>query len=439
VWILAFATLAFVLRVALGLVAGLSTIYDASEYLRLGHNLGAGNGFSFASTAPFVPTDYRLPGYPVVVAIADLFGSGRTSLLLFNAALGALTVVAVGLISQSLLKSPAARIASTLVAAVYPALVTYSAVAYSENLSICAECWLVYVAFCCPVKRKAWWGWVLSVGIIAAVVSLTRAEGAFLSLLGVTLALRIRRTPLLYTCVAIVLVVLVPLAWAIRNEATVGRFELTDPIMRDQTLLLSVNNGQFTPLYINELKAARDQPALHDSLPSSRASAGQRAKYHEQVASFISRQLSTRPFGVAAYKAKSLINLPFVPFAWQWSTTSDYSLSDSLRHPNVRNAIRIIWSVVLLAQYIFAGIGLRVWWRQRRYRSLVTILLCPVLAFLLAVPFHADLRLWYAPALLLVIPAVEGITACASDRRVRRGQRPGAAEPASELIKLAPF
>ena len=128
---------------------------DALEYLRLGHNLATGNGFSLSAHSPFHPTDWRMPGYPALLAVIHWLHLGDTGVVVLNSLLGALAVAAVLLVGRRVFADrPRSRLALGLAAALYPPLITYTGMAFSENLSIAAVSWLAYVAFFASFDRE---------------------------------------------------------------------------------------------------------------------------------------------------------------------------------------------------------------------------------------------------------------------------------------------
>ena len=318
--------LALLVRVAIGLLLVGDQGGDALEYQLLGDNLAHGHGFSLSSAAPYHPTDWRPPGYPVVLSFVSLSGESNAVLVLANSLLGVLTVGLLMLMASRVFEPTRLVTATGLVAALYPPFITYTGVAYAENLAIPAICLFVYVAFLHPMPKRGWI-WVLAVGGAAVLIAMTRAEGIALVVLGVVLASWFRRLPVVLVAAALIAVVAVPLAWAARNEHVVHRFELGDPLDRDVTLVLSTNDGDFTdPLY------RRGVTLGHDGTSSSAA----RDAYHDDVTSAIRHAFDTNRGHVLAYKAKSLLNFPFtIPVVWTWAAERDYSLSDAATDSSV--------------------------------------------------------------------------------------------------------
>jgi hypothetical protein len=399
---------AFAVRLAYGLSTSLLTGGDAAQYLVLAHNLADGHGFSLAANAPYGPSDFRMPGYPALVAVAFLLKTGDSGVVFLNSLLGTAAVVAVALIARQVFpNAPGLRLLAVAAVAFYPPLVTYSSVAYAENLSVAAVTWFVYVAFFKPIDPGRRWHWLVWLFATSTAVVLARAEGVVVVVMAVILIWRLRRLSLPFAAAALACVLVAPVGWIARNEVATHRLELTDSLDRDVTLLLSFNDGNLNmPLYRQGIALAY------------RSTSASRSGFHRAVDRYISDALSQRPGHVAAYKLKSLANLVFLPVVWRWSASRDYSFSDAVRDPTARNLVRLMWSVVLVLEYVCAAIGISWWWRRGQPQYVAGILLYPAVAFLLAIPFHAELRLWFAAAPLIAVPAAQGLGALVTRYRV---------------------
>jgi hypothetical protein len=409
---------ALALRLAIGLPQHVGTGGDQSGYLILGRNLANGHGFSLATSPPYTASDFRMPGYPVLIAMVDWLGTGSNGLKVVNSILGALAVVAVIRIARVVFADSRWIWVSGFAVGLYPTMATYTSVALTENLSVAALCWFVYYAFFAQLNDENRWHWLIAFGISACAVTMARAEGVLVVLAGVILMAFVRRLRFGMAAAALTLALIPPAAWALRNHAVSGRYELSDPMDTYITAVLSVKDGNFqTPLYRQGVQLAQNGAA---SNPRARA----REEHSVRVA--ISYALSHDTFHVAKYKLKSLADFPFPPLDYSWSAGNAYSLSEAFKSLSLKNALRIIWSIVLLAQYVLAVIGLRVWLKHGRRAWVVGTLLYPVIAFLLAIPFHSELRLWFAASIILVPPAVQGAETLIqrADRKVSRRRAP---------------
>jgi hypothetical protein len=403
--------LAFVVRLAAGILSGSTVGGDAGEYLRLAHNLAAGHGFSLASHAPFVPTDWRLPGYPALLMPVDWFGAGHTGIVVLNSLLGTAAVGAIALIARQLFaERPRMQLSAVLVAALYPPLVTFSGLVLVENLLFVAGSWFLYLAFYSPMATRRPLAWLAGIFVTALLLSLSRSEGVAMALVGMLLASRLRRLPLALAVGAIAAVLVAPAAWIVRNDVAVQRIQLTDSMYLYTNLLLSFNNGSATdPLYLRGVALAYDGTSSADS----------RSRYESDVSHYVSDRLRHSLGSVLSFKVKGFFNFFFVPPVWNWALerfSRNYTLGDAIRHPGVRNAIRFAWSLLLIAQYLAAALGLRLWWRRKQYRDLCGLLLYPLIALVLTIPFQADQRAWTFAAFLLILPAVEGAFSLLSPR-----------------------
>jgi hypothetical protein len=355
-----------------------------------------------------------MPAYPGALAAIDWLDLGDTGLVVVNSLLGALAVAAILLIARrAFADRRQLRLAVGLSAALYPTLVTYTGLALAENLSIAALCWLTYIAFFAPFETSRPERWLIGWFLVSSVVFATRAEGLLLVVVSLLVAVRFRPVSWRFATVMVFLAAIAPGAWAIRNDLSTGRFEFVDSLNRDATLVLSVDDGQFTsPLYRRGVTLATVGDATEQ----------EREAYHDAVVAHVKTSLREETGRVLAYKAKSLLNFPFAPLVYQWSAERDYVLTDAVNNLNGRNVLRVCWAGILLLQYVLAVIGLLAWWRHDKRGYAIGIALYPVLALLLAIPFHSELRLWFGAAFLLLVPAVKGASVVAAWQRAR--QRP---------------
>jgi hypothetical protein len=391
---------------------------DAFDYLTAAHNLAAGHGFSYAAHAPYSPSDWRLPGYPALLVPVLWLGLGHTGVVLLNSLLGTAAVGAVALIARQIFSDrPRVQLAVMLVAAVYPSVVTFTAFALTENLLFAAGAWFLYLAFFSPSATRRPVIWLAGIFVVASLLSLTRAESVVIVVLGVLLAAVVRHLPRALAAAALVAVLLAPAAWVIRNDVAVGRAELSDSIYRDDNLLLSVDHGNWnTPLYL------RGERLAHEGTGNAAA----RARFHSEVMNHISTVLRQSPGSVVSFKIKGLVNFFFVPPVVSWAYenfSSNYLASHAITHLRARSLLRLAWSLLLIGQYAAAICGLVVWWRRKRYREVLALLLYPAVALALTVPFQADQREWTFAAFILILPAAEGVLAfLPAGAKVKLGQ-----------------
>ncbi len=399
-WILVFA---FAIRIVAGVLSGMTIGGDASEYLQLAHNLAGGHGFSLAQHSPFTAMDWREPGYPAMLVPVAWLGAGHFGAVVLNALLGTIAVLALALIGcEVFAASESKQLAVALLAATYPPSVTFTGLVLSENLLYAAGSWFIYLAFFAPIVRTRPLVWLAGLFVAGALVAAARTEGVLLAVIGIALALSLRRPPVAVAVAAVAVVLVAPALWAVRNDAALGRFELVDSAYRDANLLLSVNDGNAAdPLFVRGVALGH----------IGESSALARARYESAVGHRISRALRDQPGRVLSFKVKGLADFPFVPPVWNWAIerfSRNYLLSHAARNLGPRNAIRLAWSLLLLVQYGLALLGLSRWFRRRQYRYVIGLLLYPCLALALTIPFQADPREWSFAALLLLVPAVEG-------------------------------
>jgi hypothetical protein len=205
---------------------------DALWYHLVANNLADGHGY----VAPFrlipgeglrlglgttpIPTAFHLPLFPTILAAFSLIGlDSETAHMIVGCALGALTVVLVGLVARRLAGDGAA-LAAAAIAALYPPLVMNDAVLLSESLTgptIAAALLAALHLHDRPSGRRA-----LLLGLLIGLAALNRSEAVLLVvLLGVPAVLPSKSLRLAgLMCLATALTIA---PWVIRNADTFER------------------------------------------------------------------------------------------------------------------------------------------------------------------------------------------------------------------------
>jgi hypothetical protein len=231
--LLAVAVVGFAARVAYGLAtkdpAGFGG--DALWYHLVANNLADGHGY----VAPFrfisldevrfgigsnpIPTAFHLPLFPTVLAALSLVGlDSQTAHMIVGCALGALTVVLVGLVARRL-AGDVAGLAAAAIAALYPALVMNDSVLLSESLTGPTVGAALLAAL--HLQDRPSWRGALILGGLIGLAALNRSEALLLVvLLGVPAVLPSRSVRLAgLVCLAAALTIA---PWVVRNA---DRFE----------------------------------------------------------------------------------------------------------------------------------------------------------------------------------------------------------------------
>jgi hypothetical protein len=228
--LLAVALLGLATRIAYGLITKDPSGFkgDALWYHQVANNLADGHGY----VVPFragdsVPTAFHLPLFPTVLAVFSLVGlDSETAHMVVGCALGALTVVLVGVIARRL-AGDAAGLAAALIAALYPGLVMNDSVLLSESLTGPTVAAALLAAL--HLRERPGAGRALVLGALIGLAALNRSEAILLvPLLGVPTLLP--GVPALPAARSIKLGALVCLAtalaiapWVIRNALTFER------------------------------------------------------------------------------------------------------------------------------------------------------------------------------------------------------------------------
>ena len=376
---------AFVFRLVIGYFF---TEYggDAPGYTLLAKNLAAGRGYSIAAHAPYLPTDVRVPAYSLLLAAPFSFTSSHWSVIVLNALLGAFSTLLVWFIARGLKLTRGLALWSTGIAAFCFATASFAGIAQSENLSVPAVLAFVYVVLIKPPQSTMA---LFVVGsLLAWVVALTRDELVIFVVLTAIVAARRLRLRFVFTVLLVACFLFAPGIWVIRNEVQVHRTELVDPLMSDSVVVATLNGQNFSaPLYVDSQQLAF-QPNTTQA---------QRDQFQQQVSAYAKHVLLHEPFTVIENQATYYIEALFpVPIYGITYTSTSLFLA------------RCLWSLALLAEYIFAAVGVFQWWRTGRRKDVVSVLLFPAFIMVFMVFVEPQPRFWLPSVLLLLPLAVEG-------------------------------
>lgn len=202
---------------------------DAQGYELLATNLLQGLGLTWDGQTP---TSYRMPGYPLFLALAyTLAGRNLEAVRFSQAVLGALTCIPVIAIA-SLTSKRRVVVLTGLGMAFYPLLIYMTGWLYSETLFLL----LLWVGLFMILRMRedsSLWH-ALQAGILFGLATYVRPEIAFLPIfiLFVGLLLRWHRKHLVLMLVVQATLILVVLPWSLRNR-----------IVHDKLVLLTTNTG----------------------------------------------------------------------------------------------------------------------------------------------------------------------------------------------------
>jgi 4-amino-4-deoxy-L-arabinose transferase-like glycosyltransferase len=211
-----------------------------------------------------VPTAYRPPGFPVLLAAAQaLLGGGTLDDRLAQCAVGVALVALVGIVAARLFDRRTALVAMTL-AALSPVLVVFGSSLISEPLFATLELAAVAAALCARSAPHAT-RWAVLAGIAAGAAALTRSEG-LLALPAVALIAwrpRAWAPPLALVLAGIAVVA----PWTVRNAEVLHAFV---PVSTETGNTLA---GTYNDLSANDrvAPAAWRDPRLSGLYPAVRA------------------------------------------------------------------------------------------------------------------------------------------------------------------------
>jgi 4-amino-4-deoxy-L-arabinose transferase-like glycosyltransferase len=211
---------------ALAATGGYRPRHDDRSYLLHALALADAHAYPvFHSGRTAVPTAYRAPGFPLLLAAAHLGLGGRLAgERVAQVLVGVAVVVLVGVLGRQLW-GPRTGLAAAALAAVSPVLVTFDASLISEPLFTA----LLLAALACalaararragPPPRRRALGWAAAAGAAVGLAALTRPEGLVL-LPAVAACAGTRRAALLSGVVALACVA----PWTLRNADVLHAF-----------------------------------------------------------------------------------------------------------------------------------------------------------------------------------------------------------------------
>lgn len=218
VWLLAIVFVGLVLRLIWYSYVDTFPYADFEEYRLLAENLLKHFQFGYPEY-----TAYRLPLYPVFLAIAMLFSGSIAWLSFLSVVLSSLTAFLVGILAYRLSYSKLISILAVLFTSFHPVFIMYSTVLASEHLFLllllCALILIYEKNFSQSVFKQ------FLAGIVYGLTMLTRGEGMFY--LPVFLLLILinggDKKKILSRLVVVVLAMIITVGpWYIRNQIVVG-------------------------------------------------------------------------------------------------------------------------------------------------------------------------------------------------------------------------
>ncbi len=359
---------------------------DAPGYTAIAKNLAAAHGYSIATHAPYVPTDIRLPSYPLLLALFFSISGSHWSVIVLNALLGATATALVWFISVGLGLTRTRALWATGIAAFFFSTASFAGIAQSENLSVPAVLALVYFVLIRPPKSRLW----LFVGgsALAWLAALTRDELVFFVVIVALIAGKRAHLRVLGTLALLVCFVLGSGIWTLRNEIQVHRTEYVDSVMSEQVIVASMTGNLSNPLY-REGTHLISQPAIS---PNERAT--YKHKVDTYAKNFITHHFPTFVEDKVKYFGEAFFPVPIYGLTY---VSSAHTLE------------WLVWSLFLIAVYWFALVTTVRWWKKKRRKDVVSAWAFPAFMICFLPILDPEPRFWL-PAVLLLLPlAVEGV------------------------------
>ncbi|MFL6750150.1 MAG: hypothetical protein ACJ8E9_03730 [Sphingomicrobium sp.] len=228
-WILGLLALAILLRLfALMLAWGIEPTGDPQNYLRLAHNLLAGNGLSLPRTAvgpELVSTALFPPGLPLALAAVGLVAPlNAATLFLLNNLIDCTAALLLARLAR-LLGAPQVAVPAALAYLLWPSIALMSPLAYKEGLVVALLLGTTLCLF--EQARRPGFLWALGSGLSAGALLLTQpALATLLPILFLAAASAFAgwRRWLQVSLVAAAAALLAMLPWWVRNALVFGQF-----------------------------------------------------------------------------------------------------------------------------------------------------------------------------------------------------------------------
>jgi 4-amino-4-deoxy-L-arabinose transferase-like glycosyltransferase len=192
---------------------------DSIMYHTTAMSLSDGNGYVPLTGGP---TARWPPGYSTVLGgLYWLFGQHPVAGELFNAVVGAITIVLLMLVVERTVDRGTAIVAGAMLA-VLPGPILWTDVLVSETLYTAVFVAMLLIV----VSARPTWGWFLAIGAVVGVGALVRGEALTWLLLPVAVWWRLVpwRQLARVTAVAVAAVVVVLAPWTIRNATVMDAF-----------------------------------------------------------------------------------------------------------------------------------------------------------------------------------------------------------------------
>jgi 4-amino-4-deoxy-L-arabinose transferase-like glycosyltransferase len=401
----AIALLGFAARVAYGLIAHVPSGFgDDVWFHTVANGLVDGRGFSdpfrsvaangavvFGNTGDPLTTAFHPPLFPALLAIPSAVGlDSYTAHQVVGCAVGAATVLAVGLVARRL-AGDAACLAAAAIAAVFLPVISRDALLMSESLYGLLIALTLLAALRLREEQTA--RNALALGAAIGLAALTRGEALLLvPLLVLPIAWR-RPRVLALTCVAVAAVCL---PWCVRNT-----------LEFDQPTLITTGDGSviaganLDSTYHGRLLGDWDFAGLYRTPAGrnpDRNEAVQSDRWRSEGIEYARDHASRLPVVLGARVLRTWDLYPFGPAERADYGSSYYKHVRALEYP----AQLMLWLVVALA--IIGGVGLR------RRGTAIWPLLVPVgLVTLVSVLGHGDPRYRHAGDIALLALAGVGV------------------------------
>lgn len=358
---------------------------DREEYLQLGTNLSLGNGYAMETNAPFYPSAFRVPVYPLVIAaIIKLFGS-VDYIYYLQVILNILSVFMVYNIARR--HSPQLR-----PKIIIPLILIFSLPVFMRSARLETEtvnAFLMVSAFYLLTRNKYFF-----TGLVFGLATLCRPENILIALVVAVCLWNVKHTLIVVTSLMLLVA-----PWLIRNYRILGDVTLIDSVSSNCNLVAGTfpaDDPFEDPVYRRRVE-----------LTSGHVTKADRDAYATLARNTYFERWRANPFGVFFLKAKRLLRPIFYGLEdYAVGENSSWSFhSPRKSYPLI--ALRLL-SMLLYGLVFFGLVALGIW-RSKERRILFLVIPYAVM-IIVGFVAYADHRHFILSRLLLIPLFIAGLS-----------------------------
>lgn len=217
---------------------------DAKEYDLIAEGLLKGQGFPVERLADNEVEIVRPPLFPLILAgIYKVFGHNYMLARVFQALLASITVLFIYLLSRDIFRNEAAAVISCLIYSLYPSLIAYTGLLYSETTFIFFLVISMYFLNL-SINSSKYIFYILT-GLFLALATMVSSRSLYMVLLiflGLLVVLKNKKVAFRGSLFIILMMIVIFSPWTIRNYfVSGGKFILLENYSSETALWLATN------------------------------------------------------------------------------------------------------------------------------------------------------------------------------------------------------